>query len=137
MVVSIEPLTSNHLSLDAVKSLFPHGVPSEVLNVEAGGGVARAILCDGEVVGTVIVIQGSGELMMAIDAPYRRRGIATEALRQVLAVSRDDKGFEKLTATTQIGKPSNSLLALFGAVEVNRTLTEINYEVPLHADANE
>jgi hypothetical protein len=75
--------------------------------------------------------------MVAIHPARRRRGIATEALRQVFSVARDEKHFEKVVARTQIGRPGDSLAISLGAVEVRRTSIEIYYSMSLESDVSQ
>src|SRR5580700_3094756 len=102
MIVTIEPLTSAHLRTSALRFLLGPGPPRKILSIEPRGGLARAISCDAEVVGLVTVMPDSAEVMIAIHPGRHRRGIATEALRQVFSVARDEKHIEKVVARAQI-----------------------------------
>jgi hypothetical protein len=97
---------------------------------------ASPAFCDGKVVGIVTVMPDSAEVMVAIHPGRHRLGIATKALRQAFYVARDEKHYEKVVARAQIGRPSNSLAASLGAVELRRSSMEIFYEVSLASDVN-
>lgn len=132
-MVSIVKTSKAHLETAALRTLIKWP-EQQLLGIDDDGGLARTILYDGQIVGVVLVMP-DGELMALVVPEYQRRGVATEAVRQILGVARKDKGFAKLVATARIGSPGSRLVAKVGAVEVRRTTEEISYEIPLPIEA--
>ena len=132
MTVSIEPLTKAHLDSPALQCLLP-GLPLEAfLPLETSGGIAQAILHCGTTVG-ILAVTTEREAMIAIHPDHQRKGIALASLDLAKSVAAQ-REITWVIAKARIGRPSNSLLAKFGAIETSRTDDEIFYRMDF-ADA--
>lgn len=95
---------------------------------EDRGGLYRAIIFESKVVG-LASISSELECSVAVHPNFQKRGIATEALTQLARLAFEEFGYKKVTARTQLGRPSSKLISKFGLKEVSRTKDEICYEI--------
>ena len=130
MTVSIEVLAEAHLRSPALQFLLEGIPPPFLLGLEACGGLARAVLCNGETVGFLSVTP-EREAMIAIHPDYQGQGIATAALALARDVAVNEKAMTWVSAMAMAGRPSSGLLAKFGAVEVDRSGEVILYSIVL------
>ena len=133
MTVSIEVLTPAHLRSPALQLLLEGIPPPFLLGLEADGGLARAVILDGETVGFLSVTL-EREAMIAIHPDHQGQGVATAALTLARDIALNEKAIDWVSAMARSGRPGSGLLAKFGAVEVDRSGDIILYRVAL-ADA--
>ncbi|WP_093289068.1 hypothetical protein [Pseudoxanthomonas sp. CF125] len=132
MTVSLESLRREHLDSPALQFLLPGLPPEAILPLETIGGIAQAILYDEITVG-ILTVTLQHEAMIAIHPDYQRKGIALASLVLAKSVA-VRRGITWVIAKARIGRPSNGLLAKFGAVETSRKDDEVFYRVDF-ADA--
>ena len=130
MTVSIEVLAEAHLRSPALQFLLEGIPPPFLLGLEACGGLARAVLCNGETV-RFLSLTPEREAMIAIHPDYQGQGIATAALALARDVAVNEKAMTWVSAMAMAGRPSSGLLAKFGAVEVDRSGEVILYRIVL------
>jgi RimJ/RimL family protein N-acetyltransferase len=128
MSISLEPISADHLDSPALRALGASH--PEMLGIEPNGGLARAILLDGEIVGLIVVLMPAAEPMIAVHHPFSNKGIATEAITLMLPLARA-LGLKKLSFKTKIDRASGALALKFGAREVGRSASEICWEAEL------
>ena len=130
MTVSIEALAEAHLRSPALRFLLEGIPPPFLLGLESGGGLARAVLCNGETVGFLSVTP-ERDAMIAIHPDHQHKGIATAALALARDVAVNEKAMTRVSAMAKAGRSSGGLLAKFGAVEVDRSGEVILYRIVL------
>jgi RimJ/RimL family protein N-acetyltransferase len=123
-IVTTVPAEEAHFSDPALGSVtWPK---EQLLACRNDGGLVVTILCDGEISGSALVTH-HGELMIFVAPQFRRKGVATEAARQVTAQARA-AGFSKLTATARPNTGGAKVVEKLGATAVGRTSAEVFYE---------
>lgn len=133
VALSLEPLTEEHFSSPVLNDLLR--TPSidlrrDLIDLEQDGFLGRAIVVASVVVGMLTVFP-NGEASIVIHPDHQKKGYATEAARLAKDIVLSEKKFRSATARTRIGRPSNQLLERFGAVEIQRTATEVFYKIDL------
>jgi hypothetical protein len=125
--VSVRRVTEEDLNSPALQEVFPVTMKA-IAELDEDGSVSLTILLGTHVAG-LASLKADGEIMAVIAQNYRRRGVATAALRLGMARAFDSMSLGRIYARARIGTGGEALARRLGLREYDRAKGEVFFEL--------